>query len=197
MYVVWSPCGRLPDYAERPGSLRLAKKKQTRHHKQTQERAIARPEVPTDSKPGFCVVGIGASAGGLDAFERFFRICPVDLGMALVLLQHLDPVHESLLTEILQRSTKMPVVEAIDQVRVEPNHVYVIPPNRDMEIRGGVLCLSVPDRPRGQRMPIDSFLRSLAHDQAERSIGVILSGTGTDGTPVSYTHLTLPTNREV
>ena len=160
----------------------MAKKKQTRHHKQTQERAIARPEVPTDSKPGFCVVGIGASAGGLDAFERFFRICPVDLGMALVLLQHLDPVHESLLTEILQRSTKMPVVEAIDQVRVEPNHVYVIPPNRDMEIRGGVLCLSVPDRPRGQRMPIDSFLRSLAHDQAERSIGVILSGTGTDGT---------------
>lgn len=102
--------------------------------------------------------------------------------MALVLLQHLDPVHESLLSEIIQRSTDMPVVEALDQVGVEPNHVYVIPPNREMEIKGGMLHLSVPNRPRGHRMPIDSFLRSLAVDLADRSIGVILSGSGTDGT---------------
>ncbi|MEI8029605.1 MAG: chemotaxis protein CheB, partial [Comamonadaceae bacterium] len=128
------------------------------------------------------IVGIGASAGGLEAFEAFFRACPVDSGLAFVLVPHLDPGHESLLTEILQRSTSMPVVQAIDQVAVAPNHVYVIPPNREMAILSGVLQLSVPEQVRGQRMPIDGFLRSLAEDQAERAIGIILSGTATDGT---------------
>ncbi len=128
------------------------------------------------------IVGIGASAGGLEAFEAFFRACPVDSGMAFVLVPHLDPGHVSLLTEILQRCTAMPVVEAIDQVSVAANHVYVIPPNREMAILGGVLQVSVPQLARGQRMPIDGFLRSLADDQAERAIGVILSGTATDGT---------------
>jgi len=130
----------------------------------------------------FPIVGIGASAGGLEAFELFFRACPMDSGMAFVLVSHLDPGHVSLLTEILQRSTAMPVVEALDQVAVEPNHVYVIPPNREMAILNGVLQLSVPELVRGQRMPIDGFLRSLAEDQAERAIGIILSGTATDGT---------------
>jgi len=102
--------------------------------------------------------------------------------MAFVLVQHLDPGHESILTGILQRCTAMPVVEAQDQMAVAPNSVYVIPPNRDMSIFHGVLQLSVPEQPRGHRMPIDSFLRSLAEDQGERAMGVILSGTGTDGT---------------
>jgi two-component system CheB/CheR fusion protein len=132
--------------------------------------------------PAFPIVGIGASAGGLEAFDAFFRACPVDTGMAFVLVPHLDPGHVSLLTEILQRATAMPVLEALDQIAVEPNHVYVIPPNREMAILNGVLQLSVPELVRGQRMPIDGFLRSLADDQAERAIGIILSGTATDGT---------------
>ncbi len=131
---------------------------------------------------GFNIVGIGASAGGLEAFEQFFRNVKPDSGQAFVLVPHLDPSHASILTEILQRSTVMSVVEAQDQVRVEPDHVYVIPPNRDMAIFNGMLQLSVPEIPRGQRMPIDAFLRSLAEDQAEKAIGIILSGTGTDGT---------------
>lgn len=114
--------------------------------------------------------------------EQFFRHTPADCGIAFVLVQHLDPSHASLLAEILQRATTMPVVEATDQARVEPNHVYVIPPNRDMAIFHGKLQLSVPDAPRGHRMPIDAFLRSLAEDQQENAIGIILSGTGTDGT---------------
>jgi two-component system CheB/CheR fusion protein len=130
----------------------------------------------------FPVVGIGASAGGLEALEQFFRHAPTQSGMAFVLVQHLDPSHASLLTEILQRTTTMPVVEAVDQALVEPNRVYVIPPNRDMAIFHGKLQLSVPNEPRGQRMPIDAFLRSLAEDQQENAVGIILSGTGTDGT---------------
>ena len=128
------------------------------------------------------IVGIGASAGGLEAFEAFFRACPPDTGLAFVLIPHLDPGHVSLLTEILQRCTAMPVVEAHDQTTVEANHVYVIPPNREMAILNGVLQLSMPEMVRGQRMPIDAFLRSLAEDQAERAIGIVLSGTATDGT---------------
>jgi two-component system CheB/CheR fusion protein len=130
----------------------------------------------------FPIVGIGASAGGLEAFEAFFHACPADTGMAFVLVPHLDPGHDSLLTEILQRSTAMPVIEALDQLAVAPNHVYVIPPNREMSILNGVLQLHLPEQPRGQRMPIDGFLRALAEDQAERAIGIILSGTATDGT---------------
>ena len=130
----------------------------------------------------FPIAGIGASAGGLEALEQFFRHTPADSGMAFVLVQHLDPNHASLLTEILQRTTAMPVVEALDQSPVEPNCVYVIPPNRDLAIFHGKLQLSIPDEPRGQRMPIDAFLRSLAEDQQENAIGIILSGTGTDGT---------------
>jgi len=128
------------------------------------------------------IVGIGASAGGLEAFEAFFRACPADTGMAFVLVPHLDPGHVSLLTEILQRCTSMAVLEALDQMRIEANHVYIIPPNREMGILGGLLQLSVPEMVRGQRMPIDGFLRSLAEDQGERAIGVVLSGTATDGT---------------
>lgn len=130
----------------------------------------------------FPVVGIGASAGGLEALEQFFHHAHPDSGMAYVLVSHLDPGHASMLTEILQRTTTMPVVEAADQMVIAPNQVFVIPPNRDMRILHGVLQLTIPELPRGQRMPIDAFLRSLAEDQGERAIGIILSGTGTDGT---------------
>ena len=141
--------------------------------------AVKQPTPPAEAFP---IVGLGASAGGLEAFEQFFRNVPPEIGMAFVLVPHLDPSHASILTEILQRSTAMPVVEARDQMKVAPDCVYVIPPNRDMAIFHGTLQLSVPEAPRGQRMPIDAFLRSLAEDQGERAIGVILSGTGTDGT---------------
>lgn len=130
----------------------------------------------------FPIVAVGASAGGLEAFEQFFHKVPPECGMAFVLVSHLDPDHVSLLGEILQRSTAMPVVEATDQTRVLVNHVYVMPPNRDMAIFHGVLQLSVPNQPRGLRLPIDAFLRALAEDQGENAIGIILSGTGTDGT---------------
>ena len=135
------------------------------------------------SPPGaFAIVGIGASAGGLEAFEQFFKAVPPDSGLGFVLVPHLDPSHASILTEILQRSTAMPVIEAQDQLKVAANHVYVIPPNRDMALLHGCLQLFVPEVPRGQRMPIDAFLRSLAEDQGDKAIGIILSGTGTDGT---------------
>ncbi|MFA7238684.1 MAG: chemotaxis protein CheB [Sulfuricellaceae bacterium] len=144
----------------------------------------AKPDqaVGNEIDTGFNIVGIGASAGGLEAFEQFFRNIPPDSGMAFVLVSHLDPDHDSMLTEILQRATTMPVVEAQDQVKVAPNHVYALPPNREMAIFHGELQLSTPEMPRGQRMVIDAFLRSLAEDQGEKSIGIILSGTGTDGT---------------
>jgi two-component system CheB/CheR fusion protein len=130
----------------------------------------------------FPIIGIGASAGGLEAFELFFKTIPVDSGMAFVLVPHLDPSHASMLSEILQRNTTMPVHEAQDQITIEANHVYIIPPGRDMAIFNGTLHLSVPEQARGLRLPIDSFFRSLAEDQGERAICVILSGSGSDGT---------------
>jgi len=130
----------------------------------------------------FPIIGIGASAGGLEAFELFFKTIPADSGMAFVLISHLDPGHESMLSDILQRITTMPVHEAQDQITIEANHVYTIPPNKDMAIFHGTLHLSVPEQARGMRLPIDSFFRSLADDQGERSICVIFSGSGSDGT---------------
>ena len=163
--------------------LRVARKRKVAKKANAKSPAArAEAEVQTTGAAGFPIVGLGASAGGLEAFEQFFHELPRDTGMAFVLVPHLDPGHVSVLTEILQRSTAMPVVEAQDQMAVAPNGVYVIPPNRDMAIFHGTLQLSVPEQPRGHRMPIDAFLRSLAEDQGEQAIGVILSGTGTDGT---------------
>ncbi len=127
------------------------------------------------------VVGIGASAGGLEAFKHFFAAMPPDSGMAFVLIQHLDPTHQSLTAELLGNHTAMPVVEVADEMRVEPNRVYVIPPNAYLTISGETLHLSEPTERRGLRVPIDFFFRSLADDQQERAIGIILSGSGTDG----------------
>ncbi|AOF80820.1 sensory box protein [Methyloversatilis sp. RAC08] len=128
------------------------------------------------------IVALGGSAGGLDAYEAFFRSMPAARGLAFVLVAHLDPSHASMLTEILQRYTGLRVVEAQDGMVVMADTLYVAPPNRDMTIANGTLLLSLPDAPRGQRMPIDAFFRSLAEDQGERAVGIILSGTGTDGT---------------
>ncbi len=140
------------------------------------------PKASVGAAPDFPVVGIGASAGGLESFENFFAHVSPDCGMAFVLVPHLDPSHASLLVEILQRITKLKVVEVRDGALVQANHVFVIPPNSDMMIKSGRLHLSDPDRPRGQRMPIDRFFKSLADERADKSVGIILSGTGTDGT---------------
>ena len=132
----------------------------------------------------FPVVGIGASAGGLAAFEAFFSGMPAatDPGMAFVLVQHLDPSHKSILADIIRRYTRMQVFEVEDGMVVRPNCVYVIPPGHDMALLNGALQLLAPVEPRGQRLPIDFFFRSLASDQRERAIGIVLSGTGSDGT---------------
>jgi len=130
----------------------------------------------------FYVAGIGGSAGGLEAFEQFFRSMPEDTGIALVVISHLDPTRKGSMPELLQRYTNMPVTEATEGVKVEPNHVYVIPSNKDITISHGELNLSEPLSPRGPRMPIDLFFRSLAIDQGKMGIGIIFSGMGTDGT---------------
>ena len=136
---------------------------------------------PPASAP-FPIVGIGASAGGLEALELFLSRVPKDSGLAFVIVQHLDPTREGIMPELLQRTTDMKVVQVKDRTKVQPDHVYVIPPNKDMSILHGVLHLLEPVSPRGLRLPIDFFLRSLALDQQEHSIGVILSGMGSDGT---------------
>ncbi|NHZ39223.1 PAS domain-containing protein [Massilia sp. CCM 8693] len=127
------------------------------------------------------IVGIGASAGGLEALELFLSGVPAGSGLAFVVVQHLDPVHKSIMVELLQRSTAMPVVEVTDRLRVEPDHLYIIAPDRDLSILHGVLHLLEPAAPRGLRLPIDFFLRSLAADQQANGIAVILSGMGADG----------------
>ncbi len=151
------------------------------------------PEAPADKEAGmastadssaFPVVGIGASAGGLAAFEAFFSGMPAaaDPGMAFVLVQHLAPDHSSILAELIRRYTCMQVFEVEDGMAVKPNCAYIIPTNRDMAFLNGTLQLLDSSAPRGQRLPVDFLFRSLADDQRERAIGVVLSGTGSDGT---------------
>jgi two-component system CheB/CheR fusion protein len=132
----------------------------------------------------FPIVGIGASAGGLTAFEAFFTGMPVDSNpdMAFILVQHLSPDHKSILVEILSRFTRMKVMEAEDGQLVNPNCVYIIPPNSDLALMNGKLQLFEPSSPHGQRTPIDFFFQSLADELQELAIGIILSGTGSDGT---------------
>lgn len=129
----------------------------------------------------FPIVGIGASAGGLEAYKQFFEAMPADSGMAFVLIQHLDPTHESMMVELLDKHTTMSVQQADDGQTIEQNTVYVIPPNRYLSLVEGKLYLRQPEEPRGMRMAIDTFFKSLAEDQQERAIGIVLSGTGSDG----------------
>ena len=130
------------------------------------------------------IVGIGASAGGLAAFETFFSGMPADKepGMAFVLVQHLAPDHHSILAELVQRYTRLQVFGITDGLVIRPNCVYIIPPNHDIALLNGALHLFAPTMPRGQRMSIDFFFRSLAQDQQERAICIVLSGTASDGT---------------
>ena len=134
-------------------------------------------------KEDFPIVGIGASAGGLAAFEAFFSAIPdgIEPRMAFVLVQHLDPNHKSILTDLIRRYTRMSVYEVKDGMVVQPNCVYVIPPNRDMILEYGTLQLQEPAEPHGHRLPIDLFFRSLALSKQELAIGIVLSGTGSDG----------------
>jgi chemotaxis methyl-accepting protein methylase/PAS domain-containing protein len=170
-------------YQENPDII-VNMKKQTKPAKI----AIKRDKASSTSIPSqqkrlpFPIVGIGASAGGLEALERFLRHVPQKSGMAFVIVQHLDPTHKGILHELLKRTTVMEVFQVKDRMLVKPDCVYVIPPNKDMSILHGVLHLFEPTEPRGLRLPIDFFLRSLAEDRQERSIGVILSGMGSDGT---------------
>ena len=142
------------------------------------------PDLAIKPMSDFPIVGIGASAGGLAAFEAFFSGLPgdTDPGMAFVLVQHLAPDHNSILRDLVQRSTRMQVFEVQDGMEVQINCVYIIPPNRDMAFLNGALHLLEPAAPRGHRLPVDFLFRSLAQDQHERAIGIVLSGTGSDGT---------------
>ncbi len=131
--------------------------------------------------PEFPIVGIGASAGGLEALEQFFGNMPRETGMAFVVIQHLDPNHVGIMPELLQRITPMKVFQASDRLKVRANCVYVIPPNKSMSLLNGSLHLFDPIESRGLRLPVDYFFRSLAEDRQQSSVGIILSGMGSDG----------------
>jgi two-component system CheB/CheR fusion protein len=140
-----------------------------------------KPESNLSPASDFPIVGIGASAGGLEALELFFKNMPKDNGMAFVVIQHLDPNHVGIMPELLQRITPMKVFQAGDRLKVKPNCVYVIPPNKSLSLLNGALHLFDPVETHGLRLPIDIFFRSLAGDRHEKSIGIILSGMGSDG----------------
>src|SRR5712671_2856483 len=180
-----------PRSADRSVSKKAASKKSARPKPSTRKETrksstlterVEGKQLASDGNNSFPVVGIGASAGGLEAFRQLLERLPVDTGMAFVLVSHLDPTHKSILTELLARRTKLPVTEVSDGMRVEPNNVYVLPPNTSMAIAEGRLRLQPREEGRAGRHPIDYFLRTLAEDQTHRAIGVILSGTDTDGT---------------
>ena len=135
----------------------------------------------TNRKPDFYVVGIGASAGGLDALRTFFSRMPEAPGFACVVVVHLSPEHESHLVELLQPYTRMPVCQVVQTTALEPNHVYVIPPNANLNSIDTHLRLSELEVRRVERAPIDHFLRTLAETHGETAVGVILSGAGSDG----------------
>ena len=139
-------------------------------------------EVVRSTDAPFVVVGVGASAGGLEALSDLLANLPEKTGMAVVVVQHLDPQHESKLSSLLSRVTHLPILEATQDLAVQPDHVYVIPKNTTMTIAQGVLQLAPRGGVRGTHLPIDLFLKSLAEDRQSAAIGVILSGTGSDGT---------------
>ena len=144
--------------------------------------SIQSGESRTPLRDSFPIVGIGASAGGLEAFTLLLHELPADTGMGFVLVQHLDPVHESALSKLLAKATAMPVREVTDNLTVQPNQVYVIPPNTILSIEQGILKLQARKRTGAAVRSIDIFLEALAQDQHERAVGVILSGTASDGT---------------
>jgi two-component system CheB/CheR fusion protein len=162
--------------------MKKQQKKQQKTRRKAGTRAGAAPARQSSAKGSPPIVGIGASAGGLEAFTLLLEHLPVDTGMAFVLVQHLEPDHESALPEILARTTAMPVREVTDKVVVRPNCVYVIPPDKRLSVARGLLRLEPRGPVAGAARAIDSFLESLAREQQGRAIGVILSGTASDGT---------------
>jgi chemotaxis response regulator CheB len=138
-------------------------------------------EAAAEGSEDFPVVGIGASAGGLEACTKLLGALPSDNGMAFILVQHLDPKHESMMVELLAHRTAMTVVQATNGAQIERKHLYIIPPDSYLSVSNGALHLSQPLARHGARLPFDFLLRSLAEEYGERAIGVILSGTGADG----------------
>src|SRR5215472_10155472 len=159
-----------------------APKKKVRSKKPTRQDETPNNNNNNDSSATFPIVAIGASAGGLEAFSNLLRALPPEPGLALIFIPHLDPTHESAMVELLSRTTRLPVHQAVEGARVACNAVYVLPPNSDMTISDTVLHLVKREAGRGHHMPIDTFFRSLAEDQRSNAIGVILSGTANDGT---------------
>jgi two-component system CheB/CheR fusion protein len=162
----------------------MAGKKASRKEKRIRiEGPASLPErKPQREKGEFPIVGIGASAGGLEALDGFFRHMPSNSGMAFVVIQHLAPQHISSMDSLLRRYTEMQVLNIEDGIRVKPNHIYLNPPDKHVVIMNGKLCLMESKEPHGVKMPINYFLRSLAEDKGEKAICIILSGTGSDGT---------------
>jgi two-component system, chemotaxis family, CheB/CheR fusion protein len=173
--------GKKPDKAR---AARASSDAKTSEGQEVARNGGAEEDAAQEANARFPIVGIGASAGGLAAFEAFFSGMPADTdpGMAFVLVQHLAPDHKSILTDLIRRYTRMQVFEVEDGMAVRPNCAYIIPPGRDMAFLNDTLQLLEPSAPRGQRLPIDFFFRSLAQDQRERAICIVLSGTGSDGT---------------
>ncbi len=136
---------------------------------------------PSDNHHDFPVVGLGASAGGLKALIQFFELMPASSGMAFVVIMHLSPKHESHSADLLQNVTMMPVTQVNETVRVEPNRVYVIPPTKYLAMTNGFISLSEPKDTRTQHVAVDLFFRTLAESKRDRAIGIVLSGTGSDG----------------
>ena len=158
-----------------------AKKSSGKKKSAGKQALLIEPTIET-ATAAFPIVGIGASAGGFEAFINLLRSLPKNSGLALIFVPHLDPTHESAMVDLLARATEMPVEQAGDGATVTANRLFVLPPNFDMTISGGVLRLAKREAARGQHMPIDTFFRSLADDQMGNAVGVILSGTASDGT---------------
>ena len=156
----------------------MKKARRDRPRKRLPPEEAGRPGAP----PVPVVVGIGASAGGLEAVQQFLEAMPPETGLAFVHIQHLDPEHKSIMADLLQGSTRMRVVEATDGTRVEAGWVYVSPPDRDIALSDGVLRLTQAGEPRHGRLTIDGFFRTLAAAEGDRAVAVVLSGTGMDGT---------------
>ena len=135
--------------------------------------------IDPESKP--FIVGIGASAGGLEAIEEFFDNTPSGGNMAFVIIQHLSPEHKSIMGSLLEKHTQMKVIEVRDGLKIQPDYIYLNSPNKEVNVLNGVLYLAEPVKTRALRLPIDHFFRSLAEDQGEKAVCLILSGTGSDG----------------
>jgi two-component system, chemotaxis family, CheB/CheR fusion protein len=163
-------------------STKLKKKKTTNTAQSTKPNDIPAASASTSTNKNFPIVGVGASAGGLEAFRQLLAAVPNKSGIAFVLVQHLPPKHESMLSELLSKTAKLPVLDVTDGMDVVPDHIYVMPPNAELSVERGILHLHPLAEGRSRRMPIDSFFRSLAEDQQSRAVGVILSGTASDGT---------------